>query len=53
MSNYDKLTIADIKEIKAAAKVKTIGEWKAALKEQAIKFGLTDREVIDIANGKV
>jgi len=53
MSNRDKLTIADISEIRSAAKVKNIWKWKTALKEKAVKFGLTDREVIDIANDRI
>jgi len=45
--------MADVNEIRKAGKVKTVGEWKAALRKKAIKFGLTDREVIDIFNGRI
>jgi len=53
MSKRDELRLIDVQEIRDAAAVKTIGEWKRVLKEKAVKFGLTDREVIDIANGRI
>lgn len=51
--NFMKLTMTDIEEIRSIENVaKNIGEWKSLLKEKAIKFGLTDREAIDIVNDR-
>jgi hypothetical protein len=52
--NFMKLTMTDIEEIRGIEKVaKNIGEWKSFLKDKATKFGITDREAIDICNGRL
>jgi hypothetical protein len=46
------LKISDIREYQERRKaLKTIGEFKALGRELRDKFGLTDREAIDIMNG--
>lgn len=52
--NFMKLTMTNIQEIRSIENVaKNIGEWKTLLKEKAIKFGITDREAIDIVKDKI
>ena len=49
--NKDELKLSEIKELKTEiAGLKTIGEWKSCVKRFATKYGLTDREAIDVAN---
>jgi hypothetical protein len=48
------LTIGEIQEwVDKAKNVKTIGEWKAVGRELRDKHSLTDREAIDILNGRL
>lgn len=48
------LTIREVQEwIDKAEAVKTIGEWKAVGRELRDKHNLTDREAINIMNGRL
>lgn len=48
------LTLRQCEElIKKANKTKNIGEWKAVGREFRDKHKLTDREVIEILNGRL
>ena len=52
--NYLKLTMANVDEIRSIQnEAKNIGDWKRLLKEKAVKFGLSDREAIDICNDRI
>lgn len=45
-----KITLNDFYDIQMVnSECKTIGEWKRRLKEYAVKFGLEDRVVVQIA----
>lgn len=47
------IKISDMREYQEKRKgLKTIGEFKALGRELRDKFGLTDREAIDILNGE-
>ncbi len=47
------ITLADIREYQEKKKnIKTIGEFKALGRELRDKFSLTDKQAIDVLNGK-